>query len=64
MFGMRTCKEASRLISQAQDGELGFADQLALRVHLKICDACINFRKQLAFLRLAAQRFPGEEDKG
>ena len=60
---MRTCKEASRLISQAQDQELGYADRIALRLHLTICGACANFRKQLDFLREAARRFPGEDEK-
>ena len=61
---MRTCKEASRLISQAQDGELRFVDRVALRLHLFFCDSCTNFRKQLVFLREAAHRFPGPGDDG
>ena len=61
---MRTCKDVSRLISQAQDRQLGFGDRLALRLHLKICDACGNFRRQLEFLREAARRYPGDDGKG
>ena len=51
-----TCKEATRLVSQGLDRRLGFAERLALRVHLAICDGCTNFRKQAEFLRRAVQR--------
>jgi len=61
---MRTCKEVSRLISQAQDEKLGFADRVALRLHLSICKSCVSFRKQLDFLREAARRFPGPGEDG
>jgi hypothetical protein len=51
-----TCKEASRLVSQGLDRELGFGERLRLRVHLLICNACTNFSRQLDFLRRAVQR--------
>jgi hypothetical protein len=50
------CKEATRLVSQGLDRRLGFAERLALRLHLAICDGCTNFRKQVQFLRRAVQR--------
>ena len=53
---MLTCKEASRLVSQGLDRKLGFGERLRLRVHLLICDACANFRRQLDFLRKAVRR--------
>jgi hypothetical protein len=52
-----TCKQASRLVSQGLDRKLGFAERLRLRLHLLICDACTNFRRQLDFLRKALQRY-------
>ena len=48
-----TCKEATRLVSQGLDRRLGFAERVALRIHLVICDGCTNFRKQTEFLRRA-----------
>jgi hypothetical protein len=61
---MRTCKEISRLISQSQDRQLGYADRFAMRVHLVICKGCTNFRGQLEFLREALRRFPGPGEDG
>ena len=46
-----TCKEATRLVSQGLDRQLGPAERLTLRLHLLICDGCSNFSKQLAFIR-------------
>jgi hypothetical protein len=50
-----TCREASRLVSQGLDRKLGFGERLKLRVHLAICDACTNFKKQVDFLRRAVK---------
>ena len=54
---MRSCKDISVLLSQSQERKLGVAEQLALRLHLLICDGCRNFRRQLAFIRAAARRY-------
>ena len=51
-----SCKEATRLLSQAQDRELSLREQVALRVHLAICRGCRAFSGQLAFLRRAVRR--------
>jgi hypothetical protein len=51
-----TCREASRLVSQGLDRKLGFGERLKLRVHLAICDACTNFKKQVDFLRRAVKQ--------
>ena len=50
---MLSCKEASRLVSQGLDRNLGFGERVMLRVHLTICDGCTNFGKQVRFLRQA-----------
>ena len=52
-----TCKEASELLSLAQDRPLTVREKLALYVHLPICNACRNFRRQLAFIRRAAHEY-------
>jgi len=53
---MLSCKEASRLVSQGLDRNLGFGERVALRVHLAICDGCTNFKDQVAFLRRAVKQ--------
>jgi hypothetical protein len=51
-----TCKEASRLLSQAMEEKLPVWQQARLRLHLLACDACANFSRQLQFLRRAVAR--------
>jgi hypothetical protein len=51
------CKQASRLISQEQDGALPLARRILLRWHLQWCEACRRFRLQAAFLRDAMRRY-------
>jgi len=46
-----SCKEASRLLSQAMDRPLGLWQRARLRLHLSLCDACSNFKRQLQALR-------------
>jgi hypothetical protein len=53
---MLTCKEVSRLVSQGLDRRLGFAQRVRLRVHLAICEGCVNFDRQLRLLRKAVNR--------
>lgn len=55
------CKQTSRLLSQVSDVKLGFAERLALRIHLHICDGCAQFSRQLDFLRRAMQAYPGPD---
>ena len=55
------CKETSRLLSQAQDGKLRLTERIALRIHLRVCDACTQFSQQLEFLRRAMLALPGPE---
>jgi len=54
---MLTCKEVSKLLSQAQDESPGFRARLNLRLHLMLCDGCTNFQKQLEFMRAALRRY-------
>ena len=54
---MITCKEASRALSQMQDGELAYTLHLRIRLHLLLCDACTRFARQLRFLHRAMQHY-------
>jgi len=51
------CKEAHRILCEAQDRKLSFARRLTLRWHLAICDQCTRFSQQLVFLRTALRRY-------
>jgi hypothetical protein len=57
-----SCREASRLISEELDRELGVAERASLRVHLAICVACTRVTRQFEFLRRAARQYPGPDD--
>ncbi len=50
-----SCKQATRLQSEAMDRQLPFLHRLGLRVHLLLCKWCRRYGKQLSFLRGAAQ---------
>ena len=63
---MLKCKEATHLLSEAQDRELSFSERLQLKMHLAMCTGCRNFKGQMAFLRQACREYlkdwgrPGE----
>lgn len=54
---MLTCREATHLMSEAQDRELQMGERLGLNMHLVACRGCRQFRKQMDFLRTACRRF-------
>jgi hypothetical protein len=51
-----TCRDATRLQSQALDGSLSLRQRIGLRIHLWLCRWCKRYGMQLRFLRSAAQR--------
>jgi hypothetical protein len=51
------CREASRLLSQAQERSLSAAEWLRLRLHLLACLACQRVEAQMRFLRRAMQLY-------
>lgn len=53
------CREATRLLSEAQDRPLGMLERWPLQAHLLACSNCRNFEAQLAFLRRALRQHPG-----
>lgn len=48
---MLTCKEATRLCSEALDRNLDLRERLSLRMHLMMCKGCTNFEQQMQQLR-------------
>ena len=51
------CRQASWLLSVANERALTTPEQEALRRHLRECLACENFEVQLRFLKEASKRF-------
>ena len=50
------CRQATRLVSEGQDRELGLRERAGLQVHLAGCVNCRRFAQQVGVLRLAARR--------
>lgn len=48
---MISCKLASKLSSKSLEIKLTKKEQLHLKTHLTICNACLNFDKQINLLR-------------
>lgn len=51
-----SCREASILLSRAQDVPLTRWDRFRLNLHLSVCRACRNVVAQFAFIRTTAKR--------
>ena len=58
---MLNCKNATKLMSKAQDKPLIFKERVALRFHLMMCSGCNNYNKQMGFIHKACGRIGGEE---
>jgi len=54
---LSNCKEASRLISQAQEGQLPLGDWIRLRLHIYWCVACQLVERQIRLMRQAMRRY-------
>ena len=52
-----TCREASEVLSLAQDRPLTVREKLIVYVHLPICQGCRNFKAQLDFIRRAVRAY-------
>jgi hypothetical protein len=51
------CRQAARMMSDAQERPLSIADRMKLRLHLYWCVACTRYGQQLAFMRKALRRY-------
>jgi anti-sigma factor RsiW len=54
-----SCKEATRLMSQAEDRELAAGERAALKLHLGICKACRVALEQMQQVRRALHHLFG-----
>jgi hypothetical protein len=55
-----SCKEASRLQSEARDHKLPILRRIGLWIHLVLCKWCRRYRKQIRSLRDAVHEHPDE----
>lgn len=60
---MLSCREATRLVSRAQERKLGQAERLQLRIHHAFRVACGNYARQIDFPRLAFRRYAGSSSQ-
>ena len=61
---MLSCKEATRIVSEGLDRDLGVEERLRLKAHLAICRGCRAISDQFAFLRRAVRRLSDRGDSG
>lgn len=61
---MLSCEEATRLLSEAQDRKLVLPEKLRLEIHMAMCSGCMNYRKQMSFLRAACRRLGEHQGQG
>lgn len=54
---MRTCKQVTALVIAREDRELPVVEQLALRVHMAICNTCPTFERQVLSMRNAMRQW-------
>jgi hypothetical protein len=54
---MLSCKEAARLLSEAQDRPMSAGERWGLRLHLAFCRGCRAYRRQIDFIRQACRGF-------
>lgn len=54
------CKEIVKIITASLDGKISLRNRIVMKIHLLSCNPCVNFLKQLKFLRSAISG--GEEN--
>jgi hypothetical protein len=52
-----SCRDASRAMSQMQDGDVPLPLYLRLRLHLIFCEACRRALEQMRFLHIAMRQY-------
>ena len=62
MFGMPSCKEVSRLVSESMETKLPLRKQIGLWMHLSMCRLCKGFARQLRVIQAAAKQHGESED--
>lgn len=57
-----SCEEATRLASLSMERRLTLKETIDLKLHLFVCELCVNFLKQIRGLRLILRSYqPNQE---
>ena len=59
-----TCKEVTRMASEAMERKLPLRQRLDMKLHLLICSLCMRYVKQLQFMRDAVQQRAAQIETG
>ncbi|MFK4752673.1 zf-HC2 domain-containing protein [Oceanobacter antarcticus] len=59
---MMNCREATRLMSEAQERKLTLAESAELKIHTLICSGCKNFGLQMQTLRGLMHSFAQDDE--
>ena len=59
---MLSCKDATRLLSEAMDHSLPLGKRVGVRLHLLLCTFCARYQRQLLLLRETARRLAATDD--
>ena len=51
------CRNATRLMSKAQERPLSITERISLKLHLIMCSGCHNFKDQMNSLRLMTRAY-------
>ncbi|MFZ1546199.1 MAG: zf-HC2 domain-containing protein [Candidatus Nitrotoga sp.] len=54
---MINCRNATRLLSEAQERPLSITERMALKLHVIMCSGCQNFKDQMDTLRLMTRAY-------
>ncbi len=60
---MLNCREATRLMSEAQEHPLELGETLSLKMHVMMCSGCRNFGRQMHSLREIARAYTKGADE-
>ena len=54
---MMICRDATRLMSEAQERPLSITERVSLKLHVIMCSGCHNFKDQMNTLRLMTRAY-------
>lgn len=54
---MMICRDATRLMSEAQERPLSITERVSLKLHVIMCSGCHNFKDQMNSLRLMTRAY-------
>ncbi|MFM9904021.1 MAG: hypothetical protein ACKVQJ_05550 [Pyrinomonadaceae bacterium] len=50
------CKEMVKIITASMDEKLSWTEWILMKIHMLSCDPCVNFLKQIRFVRTVLRR--------